>query len=132
MGLECDQGTVCADTDCDTICDDAEGAKQKRDTDRDGTPDFEDLDSDADGIPDLEEAGDDDPATPPIDRNLDGIADVFDEHYPLDQGKNRPLPSTMEMAVSAAGSPAMEAADAETPNAQPSATCDAGDCEEAK
>lgn len=103
MGLECEQGAVCKDSDCDTICDDAEDAKHKRDTDRDGTPDFEDLDSDADGIPDLEEAGDDDPLTPPFDRNLDEIADYLDKHYPLDAGKDRPLPSsgTIAMGVSA-------------------------------
>jgi hypothetical protein len=129
MGLECDQGAFCADADCDTICDDAEDAQHKRDSDRDGTPDFEDLDSDADGIPDLEEAGDDDPKTPPIDRNEDGVADFIDKHYPLDQGKNRPLSSMMTMAVSSAD-PEQDASDAETPSAQPLATCDAGDCED--
>jgi hypothetical protein len=130
MGLECDQGSICADTDCDSICDDEEGAQHKRDTDRDGTPDYEDLDSDADGIPDLEEAGDDDPKTPPIDRNKDGIPDFIDKHYPLDQGKNRPLPNMMTMGVAAAEDPESDAADAETPDAQPSASCDAGDCED--
>jgi hypothetical protein len=120
MGLECEQGAVCKDTDCDTICDDAEDAKHARDTDRDGTPDFEDLDSDADGIPDLEEAGDDDPATPPFDRNLDGKADYTDKHYPLDAGKDRPLPgsSSTTMAISAPE----DAAAGEPP---PSAACSA-------
>lgn len=126
MGLECDRATICKDSDCDTICDDAEGADRKRDTDRDGTPDFEDLDSDADGIPDLEEAGDDDPSTPPFDRNLDGRADYVDKHYPLDAGKDRPLPNTNEllsMNVSA---------ESEQPAAPPSAAgvSDAG-CEPA-
>lgn len=103
MGLECEQGAVCKDSDCDTICDGTEDAKHRRDTDRDGTPDFEDLDSDGDGIPDLEEAGDDDPSSAPFDRNRDGVADYLDKHYPLDAGKDRPLPRSgmMTMGVAA-------------------------------
>lgn len=87
--VDCDQAAVCVDSDCDTLCDDAEDAKHMRDTDRDGTPDFLDLDADGDGVPDMEEAGDDDPRTPAFDRNLDGKPDYLDKHYPLDVGKTR-------------------------------------------
>jgi hypothetical protein len=122
-GLECDQGTVCTDSDCDTICDREEDRAHRRDTDHDGTPDFEDLDSDADGIPDLEEAGDDDPSTPPIDRNLDGKADYLDKHYPLDAGKDRPLAGSGSVAMG------VEAAAASGSDpAPPSAACSQGEC----
>jgi hypothetical protein len=117
------------DSDCDTICDDVEDAQHRRDTDRDGTPDFEDLDSDADGIPDVEEAGDDDPATAPFDRNLDGKPDYLDKHYPLDAGKDRPLAGSgsIAMGVSEAGSSAEDMPGAGLP---PSAACASPDgCE---
>lgn len=79
----CDQGRICRDSDCDSICDIEEGDEFRRDTDRDGTPDFHDLDSDNDGISDRDEAGDDDPSTPPIDRDQNGVADYLDADYPL-------------------------------------------------
>ena len=67
-----------ADADGDTISDADEGAREERDTDGDGTPDYLDLDSDGDGIPDAVEAGDDNPATPPVDSDLDLIPDYLD------------------------------------------------------
>jgi hypothetical protein len=79
----CDQGSICQDSDCDTICDIDEGFETERDTDHDGTPDYLDTDSDNDGISDYQEAGDDDPATPPFDRNEDGILDYLDALFPL-------------------------------------------------
>lgn len=119
--LECERGAFCKDSDCDTICDETEDAQHERDTDRDGTPDFEDLDSDADGIPDLEEAGDDEPSTAPFDRNLDGKPDYLDKHYPLDAGKGRPLPETGSAAMSA--SVAGAAAEDRHGGPPPSAAC---------
>lgn len=50
----------CIDSDEDTICDQAEGKAERRDTDGDGTPDYLDTDSDNDGIADSVEAGDTD------------------------------------------------------------------------
>ena len=82
-GLVCDEGSACRDTDCDTICDVDEGDAKRRDTDRDGMPDFLDSDSDGDGITDREEAGDEDPRTPPFDRDQNGVADYLDVKYPL-------------------------------------------------
>jgi hypothetical protein len=81
--MVCDQGSICQDSDCDTICDIVEGWETRRDTDHDGIPDYLDADSDNDGISDYEEAGDDDPATPPFDRNEDGIPDYLDPLFPL-------------------------------------------------
>lgn len=69
---------TCRDTDGDGICDFDEGAAELLDTDRDGTPDFQDLDSDGDGILDAVEAGDDTTCTPPFDTDGDGIPDVQD------------------------------------------------------
>jgi hypothetical protein len=83
--LVCDQGSICRDSDCDTICDIYEG-DDSRDTDHDGIPDYLDTDSDNDGISDRDEAGDDDPRTPPVDRNQDGIPDYLDPNYPLRAG----------------------------------------------
>jgi hypothetical protein len=121
MELECEQASVCKDSDCDTLCDDAEGAKGKRDTDRDGTPDYLDLDSDGDGIPDLEEAGDDDPRTPPFDRNQDGAPDYLDKHYPLDAGKDRGGAGATAMMMAEAGSPSESM---QRLGLQPTATCE--------
>ncbi|HKU38108.1 MAG TPA: hypothetical protein VJR89_08175, partial [Polyangiales bacterium] len=103
----CDQGTICRDSDCDTICDATEGGDD-RDTDRDGKPDYLDTDSDGDGILDKEEAGDDDRSTDPIDRNRDGIPDYLDKHYPLDAGKYRDASTAgTDAAPSDAGEPAV-------------------------
>ncbi len=63
-----------ADSDGDGISDEAEGARERVDTDGDGTPDYLDDDSDGDGIPDAEEAGD--PA--PRDSDGDGTPDFRD------------------------------------------------------
>jgi hypothetical protein len=70
----CDWG-FCRDCDCDTICDQDEGAVagstcdhptgEERDTDKDGIPDYLDTDSDGDGVPDIVEAGDSDPGSIP-------------------------------------------------------------------
>lgn len=78
----CDDGTVCSDADCDTICDAHEGVANGRDTDGDGIPDYLDEDSDGDGVPDREEAGDEDPSTEPADWNGDGVPDAYDRLYP--------------------------------------------------
>jgi hypothetical protein len=72
------------DTDGDTISDVDEGISAKRDTDADGTPDYQDLDSDADSIPDAVEAGDADLQTPPLDSDADSKADFVD----LDSDEN--------------------------------------------
>ncbi len=48
------------------------------DTDGDGTPDIYDLDTDGDGFSDAEEAGDTDWMTPPIDTDGDGIFNFRD------------------------------------------------------
>ena len=48
------------------------------DTDGDSTPDIFDLDTDGDGFTDAEEAGDTDVVTPPIDTDLDGTPDFRD------------------------------------------------------
>jgi hypothetical protein len=77
----CDEGTVCRDSDCDTICDADEGGLGI-DTDGDGTFDYLDTDSDGDGVPDEVEAGDDDPKTPPADHDDDGVPDYLDGDYP--------------------------------------------------
>ena len=53
-------------------------AAASRDTDGDGTPDYQDDDSDGDGIPDYREAGDGDAATQPIDTDCDGTPDFRD------------------------------------------------------
>jgi len=69
---------TCTDADADHLCDFDEGKADDRDTDRDGTPDWEDLDSDSDGILDRDEAGDADTCTPPRDSDGDGTPDFFD------------------------------------------------------
>jgi hypothetical protein len=79
----CDEGSVCRDSDCDFICDLAEGIDARRDTDHDGMPDYLDTDSDNDGIRDREEAGDEDRLTPPVDRDKNGLDDYLDSEYPL-------------------------------------------------
>lgn len=73
-----DPGTPGEDADGDMIADADEGRSEGTDTDKDGTPDFEDEDSDGDGIPDYREAGDADPVTPPIDSDTDGTPDFRD------------------------------------------------------
>lgn len=79
--LDCDTGGPCRDSDCDTLCDGFEGFP-KRDTDRDGTPDYLDLDSDNDGVPDSDEAGDHDPLTDALDVDDNGIPDYLDNNFP--------------------------------------------------
>src|SRR4051812_33749754 len=65
-----DGGGTCfplpTDDDGDGISDIDEGRAQGRDTDMDGTEDWEDADSDGDGIPDADEAGDSDACTVPV------------------------------------------------------------------
>lgn len=105
----CDQGGVCRDSDCDTICDLDEGGPE-RDTDGDGRPDYLDEDADGDGLGDREEAGDSDPSTPPFDRNENGTPDAFEEDYPLgawkdenptsDPDSGTPPPASMTDAAS--------------------------------
>jgi len=87
-GNACPTGTSCnagscgmrptIDADGDTISDFDEAAAAMRDTDGDGTPDFEDLDSDGDGISDADEAGDADVMSPPVDSDGDGLPDFLD------------------------------------------------------
>ena len=66
------------DADGDTISDTDEGRESGADTDKDGTPDFEDDDSDGDGIPDYREAGDVDAGSNPVDSDMDGTPDFRD------------------------------------------------------
>ncbi|HUQ05024.1 MAG TPA: hypothetical protein VM261_21120 [Kofleriaceae bacterium] len=66
------------DADGDGIRDGAEGSTSNTDTDRDGTPDYQDTDSDDDGIPDSTEAGDEDLNTDPYDSDGDGTPDFRD------------------------------------------------------
>jgi len=63
------------DADGDTISDRDEGTG---DTDKDGTPDFQDNDSDGDTIPDSIEAGDTNLDTTPVDSDGDGTPDFRD------------------------------------------------------
>lgn len=74
-----DAGPTCSppppDADGDGISNADEGVQQSRDTDSDGTPDYEDTDSDDDGIPDAQEAGDENLCTPPRDTDDDGASD---------------------------------------------------------
>lgn len=65
-----------ADTDGDHISDYYE--TKTRDSDEDGTPDFQDDDSDNDGIPDADEAGDADLKSLPVDTDGDGDPDFRD------------------------------------------------------
>ena len=95
----CNEGGVCRDTDCDTICDVDEADEKRRDTDKDGMPDFLDSDSDGDGIPDREEAGDEDLLTAPFDRDQNGIQDYLDKNYPL-HPRRRP-DAGMDAAIAA-------------------------------
>jgi hypothetical protein len=67
------------DSDGDGISDLDEGCKLKRDSDKDGLPDYLDTDSDNDGIADKVEAGDGDPKTPPVDSDKDGYPDYIDK-----------------------------------------------------
>lgn len=66
------------DADGDTISDTDEGIASAVDTDKDGTPDYQDDDSDGDGIPDYREAGDAEADTDPVDSDGDGIPDFRD------------------------------------------------------
>jgi len=66
------------DADGDTISDVDEGIATARDTDGDGTPDYQDDDSDGDGIPDYREAGDGDVTSKPVDSDGDGMSDFID------------------------------------------------------
>ncbi len=86
-GYKC-PGTACieggcgvvdkTDDDGDTISSFHESKSDKKDTDKDGTPDYLDLDSDNDGMPDKMEAGDENVVTPPIDSDGDTIPDFQD------------------------------------------------------
>ena len=67
-----------SDEDGDSISDEHEGRASNRDTDSDGTPDYQDADSDGDGIPDAAEAGDANVATPPVDSDGDSVPDFID------------------------------------------------------
>lgn len=86
-----DTGSSSEDSDGDGISDDDEGRATSRDTDADGTPDWEDADSDGDGILDSVEAGDSNPATPPVDSDGDSNPDFID----LDADDNG-IPDAME------------------------------------
>lgn len=79
------------DADGDTIADAHEERADARDSDGDGTPDYQDDDSDNDGVLDRDEAGDADTNTPPIDSDADGIADYLD----LDSDDNQ-IPDSVE------------------------------------
>src|SRR5688572_24432977 len=63
------------DADGDTISDTHEGRGVGRDSDDDGTQDWQDADSDNDSVPDSAEAGDDDVCTEPRDTDGDGLPD---------------------------------------------------------
>jgi len=88
--------TVDEDSDGDGIADYDEGRTEGTDTDRDGTPDWEDLDSDGDGISDAVEAqpmdgfqpadtdGDGTPDFQDADSDDDGIRDVLETDADLD------------------------------------------------
>jgi hypothetical protein len=104
--LQCDDGSVCRDSDCDFICDFDEGIDAKRDTDGDGAPDFLDSDSDGDGMTDRDEAGDEDRLSPPADRDRNGLLDYLDPKYPLhyrprepDAGTTRDKDASQEGAL---------------------------------
>jgi hypothetical protein len=94
------------DTDGDTISDVDEGISAKRDTDADGTPDYQDLDSDADTILDSVEAGDADLQTPPNDSDADTKPDFID----LDSDENG-APDIFEGAADADADGVYDAAD---------------------
>ncbi|MBA3465465.1 MAG: VWA domain-containing protein [Deltaproteobacteria bacterium] len=79
-----DDSDTGGDADGDTISDTDEGRESGVDTDKDGTPDFEDADSDGDGIPDYREAGDVDAGSNPVDTDEDGTPDFRD----LDSDEN--------------------------------------------
>src|SRR5688572_3721868 len=66
------------DSDGDTIGDTDEGRGIGRDTDGDGTPDWQDADSDNDTVPDALEAGDTDVCTEPAHSDGDGAYDFVD------------------------------------------------------
>lgn len=65
------------DADGDGIADWSEGRQLGRDTDGDGTPDYQDADSDGDGIPDTTEAGGGNPCAP-RNSDIDGTPDYID------------------------------------------------------
>lgn len=67
-----------ADADGDGIADWVEGSSTARDTDGDGTPDFQDPDSDGDGIADTTEGGGGNPCAP-RNSDIDGTADYIDQ-----------------------------------------------------
>jgi hypothetical protein len=86
-----------ADTDGDGISDKDEGAFENppRDTDHDGTPDFQDQDSDGDGIPDSIEGRNSSPCTPPVDSDGDGKPDFRD--LDSDDPNNASIPDSVEV-----------------------------------
>ncbi len=65
-----------ADEDRDGVPDEFEGRIANRDTDSDGTPDYQDADSDGDGLFDANESGN--PGGMPLDSDGDGLADFID------------------------------------------------------
>lgn len=68
-----------SDDDGDGISDANEGFAEQRDTDADGTPDYQDLDSDNDGIPDeIEGRTFGNTCNPPVDSDDDGKPDFRD------------------------------------------------------
>jgi hypothetical protein len=79
-GPDDDEGISGSDQDGDCISDTYEGYLEERDTDRDGTPDYEDLDSDDDGIPDRDESLDVEceGIAPPADSDEDGTPNYVD------------------------------------------------------
>ncbi len=66
------------DSDGDGISDEVEGRADDRDSDGDGTPDWEDADSDGDGLSDAEEALPFEGAYDPADSDDDGVPDFRD------------------------------------------------------
>ncbi len=94
----CDQHASCRDCDCDTICDQDEGATQgsdcehssgrDRDSDGDGKPDYLDEDSDNDGHLDVDEAGDDDLTTEPCENGMDPGCGYLNPNYPVRQERD--------------------------------------------
>jgi len=65
------------DADGDGIADWVEGRQSSRDTDGDGTPDYQDADADGDGITDSDEAASGNPCAP-LNSDMDGLPNFID------------------------------------------------------